>query len=232
VTIHNFRDFDYRTSTDFIPNWETKTVDLAQVRGVDLFINYWGSEWMAHPVVSFQFGDNDHVAFSIELRPQLGQKPSTLAGLYKSYGLIYLVGDERDLIRVRTNYREEDIYLYRTMVKPARARAIFLDYLRRVNALHERPEFYNALTSNCTTNVRVHTAATAVDKPVPWDWRILINGYADQMLYERGDLVGQLAFADLKKQALINQKAKAADRDPEFSQRIREGVIGFQPETQ
>jgi hypothetical protein len=107
------------------------------------------------------------VAFSIELRPQLGQKPSTLAGLYKSYGLIYLVGDERDLIRVRTNYREEDIYLYRTMVKPARARAIFLDYLRRVNALHERPEFYNALTSNCTTNVRVHTAATAVDKPVP-----------------------------------------------------------------
>jgi hypothetical protein len=167
VTIHNFRDFDYRTSTDFIPNWETKTVDLAQVRGVDLFINYWGSEWMAHPVVSFQFGDNDHVAFSIELRPQLGQKPSTLAGLYKSYGLIYLVGDERDLIRVRTNYREEDIYLYRTMVKPARARAIFLDYLRRVNALHERPEFYNALTSNCTTNVRVHTAATAVDKPVP-----------------------------------------------------------------
>ena len=187
---------------------------------------------MAHPVVSFQFGDNDHVAFSIELRAQIGQKPSTLAGLYKTYGLIYLVGDERDLVRVRTNYRGEDIYLYRTVVKPARARAIFLDYLRRVNALHEHPEFYNALTSNCTTNVRVHTAATAVDKPAPWDWRILINGYADQMLYERGDLVGHVTFADLKKQALINEKAKAANRDPHFSEHIRAGVIGFEPEIQ
>jgi len=232
VTIRNFRNFDYRSSTDFIPNWETKIVDLTQLRGVDLFINYWGSEWMAHPVVSFQFGDNDHVAFSIELRSQIGQKPSTLAGLYKTYGLIYLVGDERDLVRVRTNYRGEDIYLYRTVVKPARARAIFLDYLRRVNALHEHPEFYNALTSNCTTNVRVHTAATAVDKPAPWDWRILINGYADQMLYERGDLVGHVTFADLKKQALINEKAKAANRDPRFSEHIRAGVIGFQPEIQ
>jgi hypothetical protein len=123
VTIHNFRNFDYQTSTDFIPNWETKTVDLT--------------------------------------------------------------------------------------------------------ALHEHPQFYNELTSNCTTNVRVHTAATAVGKPPPWDWRILINGYADQMLYERGDLVGQLAFADLKQQALINEKAKTADHDPYFSRRIRDGVIGF-----
>jgi Domain of unknown function (DUF4105) len=228
VTIHNFRNFDYRSSTDFTPNWETKTVDLTRLIGVDLFINYWGSEWIAHPLVSFQFGDNDHVVFSIELRSQIGQRPSTIAGLYKTYGLIYLVGDERDLVRVRTNYRDEDIYLYRTVVNPVRARAIFLDYLRRVNALHEHPEFYNALTSNCTTNVRVHTAATAVDKPAPWDWRILINGYADQMLYERGDLVGNLDFADLKKQAFINEKARAADHDSQFSQRVRAGVIGFQ----
>jgi hypothetical protein len=163
---------------------------------------------MAHPVVSFQFGDNDHVAFSIELRRQVGQEYSTLAGLYKTHGLIYLVGAERDLVRVRTNYRNEDIYLYRTVTKPARARAIFLDYLRSLNALHKHPAFYNELTSNCTTNVRVHTLATAVGKPPPWDWRMLINGYADQMLYERGDLVGQLAFADLRKQALVDERPR------------------------
>jgi Domain of unknown function (DUF4105) len=227
VTIHNFRNFDYRTSTDFIPNWETKTVDLSTIQGIDLFINYWGVEWMAHPIVSFQFGDSDHVAFSIELRRQVGQAYSTLAGLYKTYGLIYLVGDERDLVRARTNYRKEDIYLYRTTVKPERARAIFLDYLRSLNDLHEHPQFYNELTSNCTTNVRVHTVATAPGKPPPWDWRILINGYGDQLLYERGELVGQMAFADLKKQALINDKAKAADHDPDFSRRIRDGTVGF-----
>jgi hypothetical protein len=227
VTIHNFRNFDYRSSTDFIPNWETKTVDLTALRGIDLFVNYWGVRWMAHPVVSFQFGDSDHVAFSIELRRQVGQEYSTLAGLYKTYGLIYLVGDERDLVRVRTNYRKEDIYLYRTVTKPARARAIFLDYLRSLNDLHQHPAFYNELTSNCTTNVRVHTAATATGEPPPWDWRLLINGYADQMLYERGDLIGQLAFADLRKQALVDEKAKAANDDPDFSRRIRDGVIGF-----
>jgi Domain of unknown function (DUF4105) len=227
VTIHNFRNFDYRTATDFVPNWETKTVDLSTIQGVDLFINYWGVEWMAHPIVSFQFGDSDHVAFSIELRKQVGQPSSILAGLYKIYGLIYLVGDERDLVRVRTNYRKEDIYLYRTTVKIERARAIFLDYLRSLNGLHEHPEFYNELTSNCTTNVRVHTVATAAGKNTPWDWRLLINGYADQLLYERDDFVGQLPFADLKKQALINDKAKAADQDPDFSRCIRAGAVGF-----
>jgi Domain of unknown function (DUF4105) len=94
VTIHNYRNFDYRSSTDFTPHWETKTVDLTALRGIDLFINYWGVQWMAHPVVSFQFGDSDYLAFSIELRRQVGQENSTLAGLYKTYGLIYLVGDE------------------------------------------------------------------------------------------------------------------------------------------
>jgi Domain of unknown function (DUF4105) len=227
VTIHNFRDFDYRTTTDFIPRWETKTVDLSQVRGIDLFINYWGSTWMAHPIVSFQFGDDDHVAFSIELRKQTDQKASMLAGLYKIYGLIYLVGAERDLVRLRTNYRHEDIYLYRTTASPERARAMFLDYVRSLNDLHQHPEFYNALTSNCTTNVRVHTVATAPGKPPPWDWRILLNGFADQMLYERGDFVGDLPFADLRKQALINEKAKAADQEPDFSRRIRESLVGF-----
>jgi len=226
VTIHNFRNFDYRSSTDFIPNWETKIVDLKALRGIELFVNYWGVRWMAHPVVSFQFGDGGHVAFSIELRRQVGQEYSTLAGLYKTYGLIYLVGDERDLVRVRTNYRKEDIYLYRTVTKPARARAIFLDYLQSLNDLHKHPAFYNELTSNCTTNVRVHTAATATGKP-PWDWRLLINGYADQMLYERGDLIGQLAFADLRKQASVDEKAKVPDNHPDFSRRIRDGVIGF-----
>jgi Domain of unknown function (DUF4105) len=227
VTIHNFRDFDYRTATDLIPRWETKTVDLSQVRGIDLFINYWGSEWMAHPIVSFPFGKDDHVAFSIELRKQIGQQASMLAGLYRVYGLIYLVGAERDLVRLRTNYRHEDLYLYRTTAGPERARAMFLDYVRSLNDLHQHPQFYNALTSNCTTNVRVHAVATAPGKPPPWDWRILINGFADQMLYERGDFAGQLPFADLRRQALINEKAKAADHDPEFSRRIRESLVGF-----
>jgi hypothetical protein len=104
---------------------------------------------------------------------------------------------------------------------------MFLDYVRSLNDLHQHPEFYNALTSNCTTNVRVHSVATAPGKPPPWDWRILINGFADKMLYERGDFVGALPFEDLKRQALIDEAAEAADQDPEFSRRIRESRVGF-----
>jgi hypothetical protein len=130
------------------------------------------------------------------------------------------------VVRVRTNYRHEQLYLYRTSVQPERARALFLDYLKTVNALHERPQFYNALTSNCTTNVRTHTAATTT-KPAPWDWRMLVNGTVDELVYERGGFASHLPFAELKQRSLIDDRAQAADRALDFSERIRAGLPGF-----
>lgn len=224
VTIHNFRNFDYRTETDYLPSWETRAVDLAKLRGVDLFVNYWGSPYMAHPIFSFDFGGEDRVCMSIETRKTKGQSYSAIGGLYRQFGLIYIAGAERDLVRVRTNYRKgEDLYLYHLRGNPAWARVMFLDYMRRMNRLHTKPEFYNALASNCTTNVRTQASY----KQNPWDWRILLNGLADQMLYERGMLCGGLPFPELKRRALINQAAQAANASPDFSRLIREGRPGF-----
>ena len=223
VTLHNVRNFDYRSETDFTPVWETRTYDLSQLKGVDLFVNYWGSKFMAHPILSFDFSAGNHLCFSIETRKQMGQSYSAIGGLYRQYELIYIPGDERDLVRVRTNDRKgEDVYLYHLKIPPDRIRLVFLDYLARLNALHEHPEFYNALTSNCTTNIRSQST-----KIRPWDWRFLANGYADQMIYERGDLAGDLPFDELKRRALINAAAQAADAAPDFSQRIRDGRPGF-----
>jgi hypothetical protein len=227
VTIHDYRNFEYESGRPPQPRWETKVVDLSRLRGVDLFINFWGSTLICHPILSFQFGDRDHVAFSIETRMAKGQTYSPLRGLFKQYGLIYIVGDERDVIRVRTNYNHEDLYLYRTSIAPDRARRLFLSYLEGANRLHDRPEFYSALTSNCTTNVRVHTAATAQGKPYPWDWRMLLNGTVDQLVYERGGFESRLPFTELKQRSLINAKAQAADRAPDFSAEIREGLPAF-----
>lgn len=227
VTIHNYRNFDYEPGRPPQPRWETKVVDLSRLRGVDLFINFWGSTLICHPILSFQFGDRDHVAFSIETRMAKGQTYSPLQGFFKQYGLIYIVADERDVIRVRTNHNHEDLYLYRTSIAPARARRLFLSYLKGANRLHDRPEFYNAFTSNCTTNVRVHTAATAQGKPYPWNWRMLLNGTVDQLVYERGGFESRLPFAELKQRSLINARAQAADRAPDFSARIREGLPAF-----
>ena len=226
ITIHNLRNFDYEPGLPAKPRWETRIVDLSQLRAVDLYINFWGSTLICHPIVSFQFGPNDHVAISVETRMAQGQTYSTLRGFFKQFALTYIVADERDVIRVRTNYRHEQLYLYRTSVKPDRARRLFLNYLQSVNVIHAQPQFYNALTDNCTTNVRMHTAATTA-KPAPWDWRMLLNGTVDQLVYERGGFVSHLPFTELKQVSLIDTKAQAADQAADFSERIRIGLPGF-----
>lgn len=225
ITLHNVRNCEYRTETDYTPRWETRTVDLAKLRGVDLAINYWGSAWMAHPIVSFQFENAAPVCFSIETRKQVGESYSAIGGLYRQYELIFICADERDVIRVRTNYRHgEDVYLYRTKVSPAKARERFMEYVDSMNALHVKPRWYNAATTNCTTSIRTQHASA---ERAPWDWRILFNGYADEMLYERGALAGDLPFPQLKKRALINDVARAANAAPDFSERIRASRPGF-----
>lgn len=183
ITIHNLRNFDYETGLAPKPRWETRVVNLGDLQAVDLFINFWGSTLIRHPIVSFQFGDDQHVAISVETRMAQGQSYSTVRGFFKQYDLIYIVADERDVVRVRTNYRHEQLYLYRSSIKPDRARRIFLDCLKTVDALHAPPQFYNAVTSNCTTNVRTHTAATNA-KPVPWNWQMLLNGTIDEFVYQ------------------------------------------------
>lgn len=230
VTIHNLRNCEYRSETDYTPHWETRTVDLNQLRGVDIFLTYWGSPWIAHPIVSFDFGQGNHVAISIETRKQVGESYSTLRGFCRQYELIYIVSDERDVVRLRSNYRTgEDVYLFHTNATPQLARALFLEYLTRINRIRDHPEWYNALTNNCTTNISV-LAAAAQGRHPRWDWRILFNGRADQMLYERGDLAGDLSYPELKAKAYINPAAKAADQAPDFSQRIRAERPGFAPE--
>jgi uncharacterized MnhB-related membrane protein len=222
VTIHNVRNCDYRTQTDFTPRWETRTVRLSQITGMDVAINYWGSPWIAHPIVSFQFSDGLPLCFSIETRKTIGQVYSTLEGFYRQYTLIYVVADERDCIRLRTNYRHEDVYLYHTLASPGQARERFREYINTVNALHENPRWYNAVTSNCTTSIRAQRAANL---RAAWDWRILLNGKADEMLYQRHAIAtGGLSFTELKQRSLINERARAADQNPEFSSIIREGL--------
>src|SRR6267154_1809625 len=222
VTLHNVRNCDYRTEADYTPHWETRIVHISQITGIDLAIDYWGSPWIAHPIVSFQFADAPPLCFSIETRKKVGQSYSTIGGLYRQYALIYLVADERDVIRLRTNYRNEDIYLYHLTVAPDRARERFLEYVHSLNALRTQPRWYNAITTNCTTSIRSQHPSK---ERIPWDWRILLNGKGDELLYRDGGLVtGGLPFAELKTRGLIDARARAANDSPDFSQLIRKGL--------
>jgi Domain of unknown function (DUF4105) len=226
VTFHNVRNCDYRSPTDYTARWETRTVRLSQITGVDMAVTYWGSPWMAHPIMSFQFADAPPLCFSIETRYRPGQSYSAIGGLYRQFALTYVVADERDVLRLRTNYREgEDVYLYRLKISPEQARARFLEYVKTLNRMREQPRWYNAITTNCTTAIRQQHPA---GERLPWDWRLLVNGKGDEMMYERNAiLTGGLPFAELKQRVHINAAAREADAAPDFSARIRAGRPGM-----
>jgi Domain of unknown function (DUF4105) len=225
VTIHDIRNFDYRTETDFTPRYYTKTFDLRQLDSVDVIASYWMGDAIAHIFLSFGFAGKDFIAISIETRRERHESYSTIAGFFKQYELFYVVADERDLIRLRTNYRKdppEDVYLYRTRAPAANARRLFLDYIREINSLAEKPEFYNALTTNCTTSILTHTRVN--QGGLPLSWKVLLSGYIPQYLYERAGIDTSMPFEELKRRSHINTAAQAADDAPDFSQRIRAGL--------
>ena len=225
VTIYNIRNFDYRTETDFAPRYYDKTLDLRQLDSVDVITSYWMGDAIAHVFLSFGFAGKDFLTISIETRRQRHQSYSTVAGFFKQYELFYVVADERDLIRLRTNYRKdppEDVYLYRTRTPADNARRLFLDYIREINSLAEKPEFYNALTTNCTTSILTHTRVNQGGQPL--SWKVLLSGYVPQYLYERAGIDTSIPFEELRQRSHINAAARAADHATDFSQRIRVGL--------
>ena len=224
VTLHNIRNFTYRTETDFDAHYYDKTFDLRRLDSADLITVYWMGDAIAHVMVSFGFGGTDFVAFSIEARKEKDEGYSSLKGFFRQYELFYVVADERDVIRLRTDYRspQEDVYLYRTRLPPQDAQPIFLEYVQKINDLKQQPEFYNTLTTNCTTNVITHTRASG--GKARYNWKILLSGYAAQYAYELGRLDTSLSFEELRQRSHINPRAHAIGNDPDFSRKIREGL--------
>ena len=224
VTVHNIRNFDYRSETDFTPAYYDRTFDLRRLDRVDLVAVYWMGPAIAHLLMSFGFGD-DHLAVSIEVRKEKTESYSTLAGFFRQYELYYVVADERDVIRLRTNYRKdppEDVYVFRTVAPIENGRRLFLDYLSDINELRERPRFYNTLTTNCTTMILAHTAVNPGH--LPYSWKILLSGYTPEYAYDMGRLDRSLQFEELMRRSLVNPAAQTADQAPDFSKRIRAGL--------
>ena len=225
IVLHDVRDNEYRTETDYTVRHDTRTVRLSDLHTLDVFLVYWGSPAIAHTILSFGFSGDRYVAVSIETRKEKGEDYSALRGFFRQYELTYVVADERDVVRLRTNFRGEDVYLYRMRVPVDDVRAIFVNYLRYVNRLREAPVWYNALTHNCTTAIRGHRPPARPRTLT--GWKVLLNGYIDELAYEQGVLDTSLPFPELKKRSHVNGIARTADRDPRFSARIRAGLPGM-----
>ena len=225
VTLHNVRNCDYRTESDYTPHWETRTVRISQITGIDLAINYWGSPWIAHPIVSFQFADAPPLCFSIETRRKVGQAYSTIGGLYRQFELIYIVADERDVIRVRTNYRNEDIYLYHTTVSPVQARERFLStFIRstlcgtnRAGITPSPPTVLQASVHSTQGTSACHGIGASCSMAKATN--CCMNAMSSSP--------NGLPFAELKTRSLIDTRARAANDSPDFSKLIRVGLPGL-----
>jgi hypothetical protein len=222
ITLHNIRNFDYRSESDFTPAYYDRTFDVAQLSGVDLIASYWMGPKIAHIFLSFEFKGHEHVAISIEARRAQGEPYSSLQGFFRRFELIYVVADERDVIRLRTNYRRdprEQVYLYRLRGSGEDGRRLFLAYVGEINSLRDNAQFYNSLTTNCAGSIWMLSRVNP--DHLPYSWKILLSGYIPALLYENGRLDTSVSFTRLQELAHINARAQAADADPDFSARIR-----------
>ena len=222
LTVRNIRNCVYRTESDYDARFVDRSYDLDHLRGVDLFLVSWGPRHIAHTILSFDFGEGEHLAFSIETRKEKGESYSALRGFFREYELCVVAGFEQDLIRLRTQFRGETVRLYRLNTPPDLARRILLDYVDRINGLAARPEWYNALTDNCTTAmigpIRKHS------NRLPWSWKLIASGHLDELLYDRGIMRRDQPFEALRQATIINGKAQATDPPTSFSNRIRGGL--------
>ncbi|MBV6828533.1 DUF4105 domain-containing protein [Xanthomonas euvesicatoria] len=222
VTLHNVRNFDWRSETDYVPRWETRQYDLNRLVSADLALSYWMGPAIAHTLVSFGFDDGSHVVFSLEIRKERGEAFSALGGFFRSFEETLVAADERDILRVRTNVRGEDMYLYRLAIPKAGLRRMFMGYVELANELDRKPAFYNTLTSNCTTIV--FALVRQLQPTLPLDHRLLLSGYVDQYAYDHHGLMPGYPFATLKQRGHFTARAIAADKAADFSARIRAGM--------
>jgi len=229
VTVHGIRNFDYRTPSDYDVRRYDKTFDLRKVKTVDFIVSHWDEmQAVAHTFLTFVFDDGkggeDYLCCSVEIRRRKDQEYSTLKGIFRQYTLIYVWGDERDLIRLRTNFRGEDVYLYPTISDPAGARRLLDSMLRRTNELARKPRFYNTIGQNCTTTIVDHVNEV-VPGAIPYSKAVLMNGFSDKYAYDLGWIKTNKGFMETRAECLINASARAAGNAPDFSTRIRKHIL-------
>ncbi|NID14253.1 DUF4105 domain-containing protein [Luteibacter yeojuensis] len=226
VALHNVRDFDWRGENDYDARWETRVYDLDRLAGADAIVSYWSGKAIAHAMLSFGFDDGRHVVFSVEIRRKRDEAFSEIGGFFRQFELVLIAAEERDIVRVRTNVRGEDAYVFPLRMTPEAMRSLFVSYVEAANELERAPRFYNTVTSNCTTIV--YRMAKRIDGALPLDLRLLLTGYLPEYLRDAGALDRRFDVDEWRRMGRITSRAKATGPDDDFSAAIRQGMPSAQ----
>jgi hypothetical protein len=229
VAIKNIRNINYQSTSEYTPAYYDATYDLNALRSVWFIVERLSSWWAgpAHTMLSFEFEGPRYLVVSIEIRKKKGQQFSPLKGLFKQYELMYVIADERDALLLRTNYRRDPVYLFKTTATSEQARALLTDMLRRAETLRLKPEFYNTAFSSCTTNIVQHLRRL-FPGTIPLSYKILLPGYSGELAYKIGFLDTSKPFEELEAESLITPRALELRDREEYSSWVRSGGSPFQ----
>jgi hypothetical protein len=225
ATVHNVRNCKYFANDVYMVDYYDKKIDLSRVRGVDyIVVPFDGMPALAHVMLSFELiganGQPEHLAVSVETRKERAEKYNPVKGSLNQYELIYVLADERDVIQFRTVYNNEQVYLYHTVASPEESRELLVDVLERVNHLAKKPEFYDTLTNNCTSNIVKHINHIK-PRRIRADVRTLLPGYSDQLAFEEGLIEPHGTFEQTRELAHVNPLAQRYAGRDDFSELIR-----------
>jgi hypothetical protein len=223
VSIHNIRNFKYASTTSYTVDYYDKTFDVSKLKKVWYIVEpFSGVPGSAHTFLSFEFEGEEFVSISVEIRKEKGESYSPVKGLLNQYELMYVIADENDVVKLRSNHRKDLVYVYPIKTTTERAQKLFLDMVERTNQLYSNPEFYNTLTNTCTTNIVSHVDTVAPDRISIFNLEILFPANSDRLAHELGLLDTNLPLEEARAKYLINERAMKYDSDPKFSVRIRE----------
>lgn len=222
VTVFNIRNFKYESVDQYTSDYYDKTFDLDKLISIDYIVEPFGSIGAAHTFLSFGFENGDYVAISVEIRKEVGELFSPLKGLFRNYELMYVIADERDVIKLRANYRKNTLYLYPITTSKENMKKLLVDMLTRANTLKEKPEFYNTLTNTCTTNIMAHINKISPGR-ISWDLRLLLPKNSDVLAYELGFIKNDTPLEELRTKYKINHLSQQYTNNEDFSIKIREG---------
>ena len=222
VILHDVRNFEWRSAADYTQRWEVRSYDLDRLASLDMIMSYWSSRAIAHTLISFGFDDGSHVVFSVEIRRERNETFSEIGGFFKEFELSVIAADERDIVRLRTNVRREQTYLYRLRMAPSAIRALFLAYVDEANSLVSRPRFYHTLTGNCT--ILIYQMLRRIIGPLPLSYRLWLSGYMPEYVYGVGGLDMRYSLEELRTLGYISERGLAAGMSETYSSDIRRGI--------